>query len=460
MFKELFLLAANELANTVQEPLTNLGVLFDEILSTGNLGRLKIGAGPFFKTSLSENTSNVNGAERGIAPIRFGRGQVLFVVRKVSKPESLRLQASGFRFASVPNILDLLARNMEVTKEEVDLCLARMRGYAGSERVLDPGVYLGCFALRPLIHRGFEVLTEKDARNMLPTAPLRLERLDKWQLDVLVQMDNWRVASCLEQLMMLASSSASKEQVFASQLIDGIEALAAQINTPFFQDARLVARPFDAPCRQNAPEPLHAVLIAFRILTSVHERTAIGQSYVFGSLRFFICQQHTYKDSKDNQIFARKLHREFAAVTERLTIKNPTIKAHHFSFYKTPCSYRQPKSDSTHLKSWPSQLQSIGSRFTIYDSSSSSQLAVEGSRSSQDVLVQVPAQALGGIQVSSDINVDVSDIHRTGSKDIEIGSLGCFSEVGLDEEVETFAERLISLTIDDWKVDMTMAGLK
>ena len=459
LFKELFLVAANELANTIQEPLVNLGVFFDDIMSTGTTRRLKLTAATFFKTSPGASTSDISSAERGQVPMTFGRGQILFVVRKVTKPESARLQASGYRFASVSNITDLLARSMEVTKQDLDLCLTKMRDYAGVERVPDPGVYLGCFALRPLIYRGFEILVERDAKNMLPTTPLHLERLDKWQLDLLLQMDDWTVASCLEHLPIRASCSTSREQIFARQMLDGIEALASQISTPFFQDARLVARPFEAPSRLNKPDAGHAILLAFRIITSVHEHTAISDKYVFSSLRFFVCQQHTYKDSRDNHIFARKLHREFAGVTERLPTRESTAKPRHYSFYKTPYNYKQNRPPSTHNKLWPSQLRSIGSRFTIYDSSSSSQTAVEGSRSSQDVLVQTPAQTLGGIQVSSIINIDVSEINRTNSKELEMGNVSYFSEVGLDEEVETFAEKLLSLTIEDRRMDPTLTRL-
>ena len=459
VFKELFLVAANELAKMIQEPLAHLGVLFDDIMSTGTVGRSRFSASIFFKTSLPTSASDISSVEKGYAPMTFGRGQVLFAVRKVSKSESMHLQASGYRFAGISNIIDLLARSMEVTKEELDVCLTKMRNYAGVERILDRGVYLGCFALRPLIRRGFEILVEKDAKNMLPTTPLRLGKLDKRQLGMLAQMDDWTVAKCLEQLPIQASCSNSEEQNFARQLLDGIGALATQINTPFFQDARLVARPFEAPCSLNTSESGQAILIAFRILTSVHERTAVSYGYIFGSLRFFICQQHTYKDSKDNQIFARKLHREFSGVTEGLLTEESIGKPLRSSFYKTRCSYKQQKSESTDLKNWPSQVRSIASRLTMHDSSANTQTAVEGSRSSQDVLVQAPAQALGGIQVSSDINIDVREMNRTGSRDMDMGTLGYFSEVGLDQEAETFAEKLMSLTIDERRADGRQAML-
>ena len=451
LFKELFLVAANELANTIQEPLANLGVLFDDIISTGTVKRSKYGAS-IFKTSLNSSIRDATSAGKDDDPITYGRGQVLFAVRQVTKLESMRLQASGHRFASISNIIDLLARSMEVTTQELGVCLAQMCSYAGAERILEPGVHVGCFALRPLIHRGFEILVEKKAKNMLPTIPLQLGTLEQWQLDMLIQMKNWTVSNCMEQLPTLSFRSSLKEQKFASQLLDGLATLIARMNTPFFQDARLVASPFEVPCRLDASGSGQASLISFRILTSVHERKAIGDSFEFASLRFFFCQQHTYKDSKDNQIFARKLHREFSGVAEHPLSRGAIVKpSPRYSFFKTGHDYTQRKTGpKSVVRSWPSQIRSIGSHLTMHDSSSSSQSEIEDSRNSQDVLVQAPPPVHGGIQVFRDINVDVREVKRAGSNmELEMVDLGYFNEVGLDEEVETFAEKLVSLTIDE-----------
>ena len=450
LFKELFLIAADELANMIQEPLDNLGVLYDDIMSTGIVRRSKYSPRFFLKTSASPIAIDGSSAERGNASMTYGRGQVLFTVRQVAKSESMRLQASGYRFTSVSSVIDLLARSMEVTKQNLSLYLTKMHGYAGAERILDSGIHLGCFALRPLIHRGFEVLVEKDAKNLLPTIPLQLVKLHQWQLDMLVQMDDWTVSSCLQQLPIWKSSSKLEEQVFARQLLDGLETLITRINTPFFQDARLVARPFEVPCRLDALGSGQASLITFRILTSVHERSTIGDNLEFISVRFFLCQQHTYKDSKDNQIFARKLHREFSGVAERTPVVDALAKPFPcYSFCKADRRQRKSGPDGI-FTSWPTQIRSLGSRLTIDDTSASSQSDIEDCRTSRDELVQAPPPVHGGIQVSRDIHVDVHEVQRAGSNvDIEMVGLGYINEVGLDEEKDTFAEKLMSITMEE-----------
>ena len=453
LFKELFLVAAKELADTLQEPLANIGVLFDDIMSTGTLGRTKFSASSLFRSSAPTSSSHIGNVEQSFAPVTpvtFGRGQILFAVRQVAKSDSMRLQASGFRFASVTNIIDLLARSMEVTKEELDVRVTRMWHYVGIERILEPGVHLGCFALRPLINRGFDILVHKNAKNMLPAAPLQLPKLEQWQLDFLKQMDSWSVAMCCQHLQGRAQPMNPKEQSFAQQLRDSLSALLAQINAPFFEDARLVARPFEAPCRPNGLETGQATLIAFRILTSAHERTSVSYGYEFASLRFFLCQQHTYKDSTDNQIFARKLRLEFAGVIERrLTedIKSATLR---HSFYKTHRSHKL-RASPPQVKKWPARVRSMysmGTGTTLDDSASD----VGDHNSDHKKLVPGPSsQPFGGIQVSSDIDIDVRDMrdHRDKSDDIEMKNLGYYSEIGLDEEEKSFADKLVNLTIEE-----------
>ena len=255
LFKELFLVAANELANTIQEPLTNLGILYDSIMSTGNVKRGKNGVNLFSKGSLPSSINDISSAEKGVAPMVHGRGQVLFAVRQAKKAEAARLTASGLCFANIPNIIDILARSMEVEKAALELELSKMHSYVRTERLLDPGVHLGCFALRPLISRGFEVLVQHGASNMLPTAPLHLAKLEQPHLDLLAQMDNWTIATCLKQLPIRVACSNSREQEFASNLLEALQVLVSRIDNQFFQDARLIARPFDVPSRSETLRP-------------------------------------------------------------------------------------------------------------------------------------------------------------------------------------------------------------
>ncbi len=90
-FKELFCIAANDLANTVHTPFEHIGVLFENIMSTGTLNR-----NPNLKRlQRLWKPNSLDSIERGRSPAMVGRGQLLFVVRRVNQFESVRLQATG-----------------------------------------------------------------------------------------------------------------------------------------------------------------------------------------------------------------------------------------------------------------------------------------------------------------------------------------------------------------------------
>ena len=192
-------------------------------------------------------------------------------------------------------------------------------------------------------------------------------------------------------------------------------------------------------------------MIAFRVLASIHEPTSIGDRFIFGSLRFFYCQQHTYKHSEDNRIFGRKLHRELANVAEGTKVGGFGLQPRsRYSFYSPTRTYKSPQRKSG-VRGWPSRgLRTIRSRVSLRDSSSTSSKTYD-SRASCDILVAHPPPIFGGIKVHRDVNIDVCDKQEmeAGGEDTEMSNLGYFSEIGLDEEGETFAEMLVAITVDE-----------
>ena len=148
MFKELFCVAANDLAASIQTPFENLGVLFERIMSTGTLGRnhsldrlkgalniVRTGSLPRNPTvnrlkRLLKEPNRLDSIEKGQSIAVLGRGQLLFVVRRVDRYETVRLQATGHRFATISNVADYLARSIEVTRDELLPQLEKMRDYS------------------------------------------------------------------------------------------------------------------------------------------------------------------------------------------------------------------------------------------------------------------------------------------------------------------------------------------
>ncbi len=443
LFKKLFCVAAKELADIVQLPLEDIGVLDGTIMNTGTLSksaRLKLLRG------LSTRHNELDNAEKGRLSLIFGRGQLLFLVRRANRSQASRLRSTGHRFATIPNVAELLARSMEVTKEELLPQLRRMRDQSETERLLEPGVHLGCFALRPIFHRGFDVLVRKDAGNMIPTSILTTSKLEQWQIQVLQRMNNWTVATCCERLRGGSLFADPKQQQFSRQLLESLTDLAGRLDSDFFEDARLVATPFRAPCEapKGGSPSQEAFVIAFRVITDAYQSSSLNDGYEFASLRFFLCQQHAYRDCADNAVFARRIRREFAAMAEGCgDCDNNSLSWPRVSYHPSSASPRGAKRSRTpspsRNKKWTSRIRANGNK--VKDDNSSEKNLVNGS----------PKVRAGAIHIANEIDVDVREITRNShSPDMEMISLGCHAEASVgDIEGESFADELAALTTDE-----------
>ena len=438
-FKELFCVAASDLAAMVQKPLEDLGVLYEEIMSTGTIRR-SAKAHIFRRAAKSGVPHDI---ERGMTSMIAGRGQLLFVIRHTSKLESSQLQAAGFRFAAVPNVIEHLSRSMEVTTTELGSRLDNMRKYPDTPQVLESGVHLACFALRPLFQRGFDVLVCRDAKNLLPTVRLPIIELSRWQREFISHMNNWTVASCLERLRQ-PSQFSNDEQQFVNHLYYGIKALADHIENPFFQDARLTARLLAAPCcdTNGSQTAGQATIVAFRLITDVYQSRTLNQRLIFKPSKFFLCQQHIYKSSPDHEVFARRVHREFAAVVDRKDSGCTSNQRYsgigsngHFR-EAPPSGIPSPEIQSSTQK-WP---------FLNRDRSPD---RVNGDNSSEKHLVDLHSSStFGGIHVSNEVSIDVTEV-RIGNRtpNFEMRNLGVYSEAAVAPvEQETFVDQLMALT--------------
>ena len=445
LFKTLFCVAAKDLADMVQLPLEDIGVLDGTIMNTGTLSkvaRLKLLQG------LSAKHGELDSAEKGKRPVIFGRGQLLFLVRRTSRSQAIRLQSTGYRFATFSNVVELLARSMEVSREELLPQLIHMRDQSESECLLEPGVHLGCFALRPVFHRGFDVLVRKDAGNMLPTSILTQSTLEHWQIEALKRMDNWTVATCCERLRGGSLFSDPKQQEFSRKLLESLTDLAGRVDSDFFENARLVAFPFRTPCdiSKGNSSSQEAFMIAFRVITDAYQPSSLNDRYEFAPLRFFLCQQHAYRDCTDNAVFARRIHQEFAAVAlnsedfDRGSLAYPRA-SHHPSSDWSREAQRDTTPSPNRNRSWMSRIRGNGNM--LKDDASSEKHLVNGSPKAR-------ASALGGIHVANEIEVDVREVTRgSHSRDIEMGSLGTYTEAGVDIEGDSFADELAALTTDE-----------
>ena len=438
IFKELFCVAAHDLASMLQEPLENLGVLFDEIVSTGTVKVMPHGQ-LMLRSSPAPDDGDI---ERATRVMTFGRGQLLFVVRKVNKLQSAHLQASGFRFAPIHHIIDLLARSMQITVEELRPRLFKMRDYPVVPLMLAPGVQLALFVLRPLFQRGFDILVRKHEKSLLPTVTLPIPSLEMWQIDFIRRFDNWEPGTCLTWLSKESQSATAtaRERLFFSQLYNGISAMSRMAPTDLTLNARLTARPLRAPAYDIATDTYsQAQIIAFRFITDVHQ-SQLPNYLEFTPSRFFLCQQHVYPNSPDHALFARRIHRELASIVERSDATTPPKSSTSISKGVRNILRRAPSSP---------RLSTLGSSPGRQEFRKS--IIRRDNSSEKGIFDEAGSGTFGGIHVHNEIVVERTQVQNDSrTPDVEMAILGVFSEASrAPVERETFIDELMALTLGE-----------
>jgi hypothetical protein len=325
LFRELFCVAAANLADELRQPVEEIGMLYDDIITTG----LRDGKESKVKRkgSISVGMGDI---ERHTDPFDLGTGQVLFLVRRVNRREAENLTATGFRFGPLEKVVPIIADGLLVGPNDFTLRLSMMRDYASGYQILDKGVHFALFAIRASVSAGFDILARKDVKNLLPTVRLPYEILEPWQLDYLKQMEKMSVAQCIKFLhkASMPSNPSPIEREFAKATGATLEILRDEINDFFFNDAILISDLVPAPCRGETDDspPGTCQLIVFRIIVPIHSR-APGTKLAFTPMSLFIAQQQVYRNSPDHDLFSEETHREFAPIVGLI---NSTAGTHDF----------------------------------------------------------------------------------------------------------------------------------
>ncbi|KAH7346914.1 hypothetical protein BKA65DRAFT_456864 [Rhexocercosporidium sp. MPI-PUGE-AT-0058] len=468
IFREIFCVAAADLAEQLNEPLENIGILFDEILSTGQTTTSSKS-----KVLWNSRESSKDLESDGKVMAALGRGQLLFLVRRANRREAERFAASGYRFAEIQNVAHIITRSMQINCNDLQGRLASMRESSSGTNILKPGVHLACFAIRASVRGGFDVLIRKDARNELPTMQLPIDNLDSWQISFLSQLDGFSVKACLKFLKeRLARQEITKrEQSFAIQLYDALVGLDEEIGNTFFADALLIGIPISAPCYGSGGDnakPAQAALITFRIIVPI-QFCAQGLKVGFTPLSFFRTQQCVYRNSPDHARFARAIHKEFGPLVnkKRLSIKDDgeglesgsspgkfsrRLKRNVRGPLDTPRKVEGvPKAHTktlTSLRFWNRKQSSREAR-------ASPKVALD---SSSEIRL-VETQTFGGIMVSQEVSIDIRDIEgysrqRGGADDESVGTdiggiqMGTTGEAMKEvDDSENFVDRLLAICI-------------
>ena len=294
IFRELFSVAADNLARRLRLPLSQLGVLFEELIGTGTMIR----ANGIEKLRHNRNLSStlaVDDPERGIRHIEdFSKGQFLFVVRQLKKVDVDDMTAQGYRFAFLPHIADHLSRSIQIPNVDILKYLGRMQKYTTTESLMDPGIYVACFMIKPNLTKGFDVLVPANAQNQLPTVALPFTTMTPWQANMLHDFDNRKLSDVLKAFVPRENDeSTGDKRIFKWHFHRAMSTLVQTIgDQAFVEEARFSATPVQAPCHSTPGTATYnsCPLLAFRLITSIHG-CAPSDELTYVALRFFKAQQ-------------------------------------------------------------------------------------------------------------------------------------------------------------------------
>ena len=312
IFKQLFCVAAQRLANDMHEPLEDLGILFEEPLETGacHLSSSSKSVGHSSKFSIGSRQSDVE--QDAANAVNFGRGKYLFLNRRLTKSEADKFAALGYRFGSTQQVTDLLARTMEVSGDHMKACLDRMKLFSSVEHLPPPGTYIACFMLRPSVHKSFDVLVPSKSQNQLPLTSMQAESLNAWQWALLTRFDEWTVKDILKTLIN-ESGCLELERDFRWQLHSSLVRLLENVGEfDSLMNAKFSAKPTQIPCRMtlSTPGPMTCTLLIIRLMNTIHSKPQ-QDHMTYIPLSFFSAQQQVDSLHPNHEAFARRVQMEF-----------------------------------------------------------------------------------------------------------------------------------------------------
>lgn len=317
VFRELFCVAASELAAQMKGTVSEAGVLWEEILVTGSgpapdEWRSSGGSYDVDKKGLRVRVEDL---EKGDGKKGDGKnGSLMFLVSRVeSEAEIARLGAAGYRFADVRQVAGHLGTSMRIKNRDIEKKFLDMAAYLDPRPKLQPGVHLGFFGLRP---RGngssYDVLVRKEAKSLLPSVRLPFDKLSSWQVDFLQRVEGVSAAEMEKKLLALKDLS-QKEASLAGRLTDAVQDLRTWVGDRIVEDATLALHTFQVPCEEGALGKPTATMIAFHLVMPARTRV-VSANCTFIPLSLFKVHQLTAPSSPHNLAFSRAVHRELAPI--------------------------------------------------------------------------------------------------------------------------------------------------
>lgn len=346
IFREMFCLATVDLSAKMDMTLDEAGVLWDEILTTGgttsgahsphgthggigskrNSDASGAGAGHDKKRSASTSAAEITRknledlAEKGLVQTGdHGHGSLMFLVKKVQGSHAIdKLEASGHIFADLHQVCRIMTNSMQIRTGKLEEKLRSMERYT-HDAMLEPGVHVGLFAIRARVDvQQFDVMVRKEARSLLPSVKLPIERLDSSDLSFLRRHDGLSISYFLKQFRH-SEEIPQQDAKIARTLYDALKDLRSLVDDTLFDEATLVAKVSQVPCKSpdNDSRAITCSMLAFCMMIPIHKSVDCPE-FEFTPLPFYKVRQLAYKNSPYHAAFARSVHREIYPILNNL----------------------------------------------------------------------------------------------------------------------------------------------
>ncbi|PVH94644.1 hypothetical protein DM02DRAFT_660874 [Periconia macrospinosa] len=429
-FREMFCVAAQDIARSMGTRLQNLGQLYENVETTGTLHTarnlfLNNNSKPILALDVTNEQADPEAGHSN--PITFGRGQLLVLTRKVSGEEASRFQDRGFRFASIDQVNDQLAQSLQISRDDLQSLIGRL--HSSCERaspIPRKGTYLASFLLKPSpAMKGLDIIVPRTNPGCLPMVKLVDEELTLRELRMLSSFDGCTANDCLNKIGQHTGKS-PEESVFLVKFRNKIRDLFRVCPDDALEHAVFSAQQLDMAHGANTPNDLsQATVFAFCGIKEVYNQSLQNSHLRAIPLSFFRTSLRACPGSPDHAILAQQNHKEFS------TLLSSTIET------SGPSSPRK-------IQVWNMFCHNSSARSSSLASISMDNISEKGLVDATSLEgFGAPGHPFGGIMVSQ--NIVVSDAKEDAA--IELKDLGIRSVAGIADGAQpTLADKLLAIT--------------
>lgn len=300
-FRESFAIAARKMAKSMGIPLGRLGTLYEKSFNTGS---------PLeYKAELYREDY-----EKRLTAIPAPRGRMLLLTRSIGPTEESNMEPLGFRFTTIKEAKKKLAWTCQTSKSKVSDFLQGARNrqvFEYTERA-GPGVYLGCYVVRPSMVGGFTVAVKPQCHSQIPMKKIPVEKLLSSHLDLLDKLDGKGILEVHMALKELEATAIPQDKTFIAGFMFTLKAIVNDYHRGCWETAVFIAKPAIFPCLQLKDRtPGRAVVFGLRTLLPVADPSHEDIKLDFVPNSFLSLQQKIF--TSDIARFRCSIIREFSS---------------------------------------------------------------------------------------------------------------------------------------------------